>query len=162
MTRPAPALLGLVLLLSSCSTSTPEPCSSAASCEAARTCAPVDEAQVRENTPPDLVRVAEAEADLTVVVTSSSGPAERVVVRAGEELLLDGLLPPGNDYCGHNPVFSWSYDLPQEPVTVRVAAAGQQTSVLVDAQAARQWVTVMTQDDFPLYVKVTAEAPAFG
>ena len=160
MNATLPALLA-VLLLAGCTSSGFEPCDGNSACAAERTCASLDDASVRENAPPDVARVADRTAGLTLVVTSSSGPAERVVVRAGDDLLLDALLPPGNDYCDHNPVFSWSYDLPERPVTVTVSGAGQEASAVVD-RGPRRWLTVMTQDDFPLYVKVTDAAPAFG
>ena len=162
MTRAAPVLLSAAVLLAGCTPSTPEACDGDGACEAERTCLPLDKAQVRQNAPPELAQVPEQTADLTLVVTNSSGPAERVVVRTGGVLLLDGLLPPGSDYCGHPPIFSWSYDLPEEPVTVKVSGAGQNASVVVGPRGPRQWVTVMTQDDFPLYVKATDAAPAFG
>ena len=161
MTRTVPALL-VAVLLGGCTTSGSERCDGDSACEAERSCARLDDATVRENAAPDVERVAEQSADLTLVVTNSSRPAERLVVRAGQDLLLDALLPPGSDYCGHNPVFSWSYDLPEQRVTVTVAGAGQEGSAVVDARGPRRWVTVMTQDDFPLYVKATEEAPAFG
>ena len=137
-------------------------CDGDSSCEAPRACAPIDRGHVRENASPDIARIADTGADLTLVVTNAGRPAERVVVRADGKLLLDGLLPPGSDYCGHQPVFSWSYDLPERPVTLTVTAAGQDGEAVVDARGPRRWVTVMTQDRFPLYVKATDKAPSFG
>src|SRR5688572_12960914 len=101
------AVLLAALLLTGCTTASSEECSADASCETAPRCASLDEAEVRENTRPEVARVDEAAADLTLVVTNSSRAAERVVVRADGRLLLDALLPPGADYCGHSPVFSW-------------------------------------------------------
>lgn len=162
MRRPAAGVVLAALLIGCSSTSVPEDCSAADDCEAALRCAPPDDAEVRENAAPALARSTEGAADLTLVVTNSSTAAERFVIRAGDRLLLDALLPPGSDYCGHPPVFSWSYELPQTPVAVTVDAADQKAALTVDPRQARRWLTVMTQDDFPLYAKQTDAAPAFG
>lgn len=156
-----PALV-VLLLLTGCTTAVPEECGDGASCAAVPVCAPVDEGRARENAPPEVARVAEADADLVLVVTNAGRPAERVVVRADGALLLDALLPPGGDYCGHEPVLSWAYGLPDEPVQVDVRGAGQTGRVVVDGAGPRRWVTVMTQEGFPLYVRATDTAPAFG
>lgn len=154
-------VLVAALALTSCRGDAPE-CDDNNSCEQPRACAPADRGKVRENAPPELARIADKGADVTLVVTNAGRAAERVVVRADGRLLLDGLLPPGGDYCGHQPIFSWSYDLPDRAVTVAVTGAGQDGAVVVDARGPRRWVTVMTQDRFPLYLKATATAPAFG
>ncbi len=150
-----PAPLVLLLLTAGCSTATSSGCDAGTSCAAPLVCA--TDGSARENAPPEVVRVPEVDADLTLVVSNAGGPAERVVVRAGGRLLLDALLPPGSDHCGHPPVFRWSYDLPDGEVTVDVRAAGQTGRVV-----ARRWVTVMTQESLPLHVTATDTAPAFG
>lgn len=160
MTRTAIVIVA-VIILTSCRGDVTD-CEGTNSCEAPRACAPVDRGKVRENASPEVVRIADQGADMTLVVTNASRAAERVVVRADGKLLLDGVLPPGGDYCGHQPNFSWSYDLPERTVTVAVTAAGQDAAILLDARGPRRWVTVMTQDQFPLYFKATDTAPAFG
>ena len=158
---PTGLVIVAALTMTGCRGSASE-CDGNSSCEQPRACAAIDQGSVRENASPQIARVSEAGADATLVVTNVSRAAERVVVRADGKLLLDGLLPPGSDYCGHQPVFSWSYDLPERAVTVAVTAAGQDVAIVVDARGPRRWVTVMTQDRFPLYVKATDTAPGFG
>ena len=155
------AAMLLAALLTGCTTTSSEECSDEASCETAPRCASLDEAEVRENTPAGVARVDEAAADLTLVVTNSSRATERVIVRAGGQLLLDALLPPAADYCGHSPVFSWSYALPQQGLPLAVAAADQSLTLTL-TPGDRRWLTVMTQEEFPLYARLTDEAPSFG
>jgi hypothetical protein len=105
--------------------------------------------------------VAEDEANTGVIVTNS-GPATRVTVRLDDEVALDVELPGSND-CSHPPIYSYYYDLPARRFEVTAVSGdgkGKTESMLVGERT--MWVTVTTQESFPLDLMVTRERPAFG
>lgn len=106
--------------------------------------------------------VSAKEANTFLVVTNPSESAVRAQVTFGGALALDVELP-GSKGCGHQPVFSYAYGLPTGATAVTATADdGQPATASLRVGRRKQWVTLMPQAGFPLYLKVTRTKPGFG
>lgn len=104
--------------------------------------------------------VPEGEANTGVVVTNT-GPPTRVTVRLDDKVALDVKLPGSND-CSHAPIYSFHYDLPARRFDVSAESDdGKRNTESVLIGERTMWVTVMTQESFPIHLMVTREKPAF-
>jgi hypothetical protein len=75
---------------------------------------------------------------------------------------LDVRLPAGDDYCGHEPVFSYGLSLADGAHEVAADAGGRKGNARLAVGEGRRWIVVMPQDGFPLHVDVSATRPGFG
>lgn len=95
-------------------------------------------------------------------MTNPSTDSTRATVRFDDNVALDVELA-GSPNCAHQPIFSYHYDVPPGRYDVKVTTddgCRKTTPMLVGKH--RMWVTVQTQEGFPIYLTATREKPQFG
>ncbi len=125
-------------------------------------CADLLHAPVKVMGEPELKEVSAKEANVSLDVTSGSRSAVRTKIRIGDALALDVELPAALDDCGHEPVYSYSYQLPPGPVTVTATTDDQRQTVPLKVVQDQRWVVLQVQDGFPLSLKVWRQEPQWG
>jgi len=125
-------------------------------------CAPQSESSAKELTQPDFPEVSSADASASIIITNPSAGSTRATVRFGDELALDVELA-GSTNCSHEPLFSYHYDVPpgRYDVIVTTDDDRRKSDTMVVGEA-KEWVTIQTQEGFPLYLTVTPTKPQFG
>jgi len=135
----------------------------ASGCQSGDECASLTSAAAETVTAPELEHTPQAEADIVLVVTNAGAESSRLTVRIDGGMALDVRLPAGDDYCGHEPVFSYGLALADGAHEIQIDADGHRTrnsEVTVDDR--RRWITVAVQDGFPVHVDASRARPAFG
>jgi hypothetical protein len=112
---------------------------------------------------PQVVEVAEDNANLVLDLSSSTRKALRVTVRLNGEVALDVRTPADSGQCSHSPVYSHEYRLRGDTARVTVTTdQGQRRSITVPLAESPHWVAVQPQDGFPIGLDVFNEEPAWG
>lgn len=113
-------------------------------------------------TPSAYPRVASAAADASIIITNVSSDPTRATVRFNDEVALEVELA-GSINCGHEPLFSYHYDVPPGRYQVEgTTDAGRHQVRSMRVGERRMWITVQTQEGFPLYLTVTKQKLQFG